>query len=149
MQCVKSIYETNGLKGCYRGLSVHVLREFPSSAVYFAVYELGRRKLNPRGMQDPTREKLACFMSGGLSGVISWTMIMPIDVVKSTFQASPSHKSVLACTREIYKRRGVKAFFTGTATAALRAFPVNAVTFFVYEEFLIFMSKIRMYKSNM
>lgn len=142
-QCIRAIYDTNGIRGCYRGLSLHILREFPSSAAYFAVYELGRRRINPRGSQDPGREKVACFVSGGLAGVCSWTMIMPIDVVKSTFQASYSHQSVLDCVRKIYRLRGVRSFFTGTLTSAIRAFPVNAVTFLVYEEGLLALNRFR------
>ena len=143
-QCVRAIYASDGIRGCYRGLSIHIAREFPSGAAYFAVYELTRRRLNPRGSLEPKKERFANFMGGGLAGVLAWTMIMPIDVVKSTFQANRKYTSVFDCVRTIYRTGGRKAFFTGTGMAALRAFPVNAVTFLIYEECLLILNRIHL-----
>ena len=104
----------------------------PASIAYFSIYESSRSLLIRYNLTD-SRELFASFMAGGTAGVLSWLLIMPFDVVKNTYQAQKS-ASVGACVRLIYAQGGVTGFFTGSAAAALRAFPVNSITFLVYNQ---------------
>ena len=45
-----------------------------------------------------------------------------------------SERSVVAITRSIIAERGVGHLYRGLSACLLRAFPVNAVTFFVYKQ---------------
>ena len=133
VECIRTIYENNGLVGCYRGFHIQAIRDLPASIAYFSIYESSRSLLIHYNLTD-SRELFASFMAGGTAGVLSWLLIMPFDVVKNTYQAQKSSASVGACVRLIYAQGGVTGFFTGSAAAALRAFPVNSITFLVYNQ---------------
>ncbi|KAF9320738.1 hypothetical protein BG000_003203 [Podila horticola] len=47
--------------------------------------------------------------------------------------SSTPYKGMVDCAIRSYRREGMGVFFRGATPALLRAFPVNAVTFFVYE----------------
>jgi hypothetical protein len=60
-------------------------------------------------------------------------------VIKSSVQISPensqSHqRSILYQSKLLYRQGGYRPFFNGMSVTLLRAFPVNAVTFYFYEK---------------
>lgn len=59
-------------------------------------------------------------------------------VIKSSIQttaedARPEEKTIAYQARRLYRLGGLKIFVHGIETAVIRAFPVNAVTFYCYE----------------
>jgi hypothetical protein len=60
-----------------------------------------------------------------------------LDVIKSNIQTQTGHglqdETALACAKRLYQRDGMRAFTRGLWPTLFRAFPVNAVTFTVYE----------------
>jgi len=84
--------------------------------------------------------ELASFIGGGVAGSATWALVYPIDVVKSVIQTAPlnipkEQLSPLYVTMKVLKERGLVAFYRGLGVTVLRAFPVNAATFFFYELF--------------
>jgi solute carrier family 25 carnitine/acylcarnitine transporter 20/29 len=132
--------------GFYQGGWITMIRDAPSYGIYFWVYEGTKRLLDT---QSDDAWKL--LLAGGLAGTISWASIYPIDVVKSRLQMqhvptvkTPGETSSLVslnrpyvsikdCVVRSYKTEGVGVFFRGLGPTLLRGFPVNAVTFYVYE----------------
>ena len=60
-------------------------------------------------------------------------------VIKSAVQtvsetAPAQHRTMVYQAQLLYAQHGIKAFSNGLGTTLLRAFPVNAVTLFVYEK---------------
>ena len=82
--------------------------------------------------------QMAQFMLGGLAGTLCWLSVLPFDVVKSRMQALDGrhYTSLVHCALDSYKKEGAKVFMRGGLAMALRAFPVNGVTFLVYEVLL-------------
>ena len=68
-----------------------------------------------------------------LAGVLSWSSIIYLDVVKSRIQAdclvNPRYKGTLDTFRQCYQEGGIRIFGRGFVVMALRAFPVNGATF--------------------
>lgn len=123
-------------RGLFQGLSATALRDVPSFGLYFASYEGFKRSLRRR--LGPGYDGVASFFAGGLAGMCSWSCVYPIDVVKSIIQASPADRparqvAFLRVARDLYATQGAGAFVRGLDSALLRAFPVNAATFLVYE----------------
>ena len=58
-----------------------------------------------------------------------WTLIFPVDTIKSSLQASSTHTSLPIVIRQLHAKGGVAAFFPGLAPALLRSFPADAATF--------------------
>lgn len=65
-------------------------------------------------------------------------MLDALAVVKSSIQTvaencRPEEKTIAYQTRRLYRLGGLRIFVNGLETAVIRAFPVNAVTFYCYE----------------
>lgn len=130
-----------------------MMRDIPASVVYFAIFEfthdsLMRRRKQGHECGGGVREVVSSLVAGGAAGVISWTLVFPLDIVKSRMQADyqcelyPNgwRQCVADIVREsrggsenesITRTRPWKAFYVGLTPCLLRAFPVNAVTFAV------------------
>ena len=80
------------------------------------------------------------LVSGAAAGAASWSSVYPVDVIKTTQQLAPvgpdgKAKGIVQTARELHASHGSKVFYRGMGTCVLRAIPVNAATFFCYEQF--------------
>lgn len=70
-------------------------------------------------------------------GVASWVLVLPFDVIKSKIIADsltePLYQNTWDCVKKTYWEGGLARFFQGFWLVCLRAFPVNGITFVVYE----------------
>jgi len=93
-EAVRDIFKTNGVTGLYTGFRLHFIRDTFGTALYFLEYDGMRHILgrNLSGVQGPTppwlpiHPSLVPFACGSLSGVTSWALIYPLDVVKTKVQ---------------------------------------------------------------
>jgi solute carrier family 25 carnitine/acylcarnitine transporter 20/29 len=128
--------------GFYQGGVITMIRDAPSYGIYFWAYESMKRVLEVQSGDDAWKLLLA----GGVAGTVSWASIYPIDVVKSRLQMQHNkhnentrllidrpYASIKDCVVKSYKAEGASVFFRGLWPTLIRAFPVNAVTFYVYE----------------
>ncbi|KAF9013909.1 mitochondrial carrier domain-containing protein [Cyathus striatus] len=91
---VKEIYRGNGLAGLYTGFRLHFVRDTAGTALYFLEYDgmrhvLGRSRLGEQGDTPawfPLHSSFVPFFCGSISGVTSWALIYPMDVVKTKVQ---------------------------------------------------------------
>ena len=76
--------------------------------------------------------------AGGIAGFSSWFIGYPIDFLKTKIQTqdldNKVYKGMLDCFRQNVQRYGWKCLTRGLVTVCLRAFPVNAVAFYVEDE---------------
>lgn len=123
-----------------------MIRDSPSYGIYFWVYEGLKRILQVNPSEN---EAWKLLLAGGMAGTVSWASIYPIDVVKSRLQMQKQAKgyneakilltmdqpyaSIRDCFVRSYRTEGLNVFFRGLWPTLLRAFPVNAVTFYMYE----------------
>ncbi|XP_002736823.1 solute carrier family 25 member 45-like [Saccoglossus kowalevskii] len=134
VDCLRSICKSEGIPGCYRGLTIMLMRDVPANGIYFLSYEVLCRKLTSKSGKSPS--PFVVLLAGGLAGALSWAAINPLDVIKSRLQADgvKGHKynSIYHCVVDSYRTSGLRVFWTGLTINCLRGFPVNAVTFLVY-----------------
>lgn len=140
----KGIYRMEGLRGIYRGLTITVLRDAPSYAVYFFTYEYVRELFHPGCRKSGQETCKTMLMAGGLAGVASWMCCYPLDVVKTRLQAqSPSsplkYSGIVDCFQKSVKHEGYSVLYRGLGTAVSRAFVVNGAVFTAYETALRFL----------
>ena len=118
-----------------------LLRDVPAFGTYFCSYEATKRALTNGQSDNETDLKL--MIAGGIAGMCSWTVSMPQDVVKSCVQSQSlegRQLSMMEMARTRMQQEGPQFFFKGFNATMLRAFPVSAVTFLVYEKTMQFMS---------
>jgi solute carrier family 25 (mitochondrial carnitine/acylcarnitine transporter), member 20/29 len=138
LDCIKSIIKTHGIKGAYKGFPITVAREAACFGTYFGVYEyIVNNILIEKGGTKKDVATWKFFLAGGFSGFFFWAPWYPIDAIKSKIQAdslsNPKYFGSLDCVKKTLAAEGVAGLYKGFWTCMLRAFPVNAFTFLVYE----------------
>ncbi|GLE04388.1 hypothetical protein PINS_up015727 [Pythium insidiosum] len=140
IDCGRRLLRRYGFKGLFRGWEMCLFRDVPAFGLYFYSYEVSKAYLTDG---DPERETdLRLLLAGGIAGSTSWFFSQPMDVVKSCVQSQgfQTQKTALQLTKEHVAVEGSQFFLKGFGATMLRAFPVSAVTFLVYEKTMQWMS---------
>ncbi|KAG2383291.1 hypothetical protein C9374_004628 [Naegleria lovaniensis] len=146
-------------KSVNRGFAITTLRE-SGLALYFGSYEATIRLLqsihtrrdnnnHSHPIKPPTWHSL---IGGGIGGLVFWTVMFPIDLIKTRIQidsiqslnttsSTRSYVSSWEMMKRIYLENGVFGFYSGYKSAILRAIIVNAAVFATYEQVKHFMDR--------
>lgn len=138
LDCAKKILQEHGVRGLFRGWWATVWRDTPSSGLYFVSYEIVKEQLSRFSGKCEAPEMLT---AGGFAGTLSWATAYPIDVVKSRVQTLPSgtdlkHLRLHTVVRGIWREEGLHGFTSGLSACLTRAWVVNAITFYLYEQLI-------------
>lgn len=141
VETVKKIYQSQGMKGMYRGSTITLLRESQAYGVWFLTYETLIASIQSyRGYkrrEDITTPEL--LLAGALSGNALWLSSYPLDVIKSNIQSdgfgaeSKYNGKISSATRAIWVANGARGFWKGIVPCLIRAFPCSAGTFAAVE----------------
>lgn len=104
---------------------------------------------------DPFAETRAweTLVAGGVAGVVTWVSIYPLDVVKTRLQTQSvegegqallgeqkgRRKKSVDVAKEIWRKDGLSGFYRGLGICSVRAFVVNAVQWYAYEQIMAFL----------
>ncbi|XP_039258875.1 mitochondrial basic amino acids transporter-like [Styela clava] len=139
IDCIKKIYKSHGMKGCYKGMTLTLMRETPAFGCYFASYDILTSTVL---LVDKTETYqlgtiLKMMLSGGIAGILSWVITYPFDVLKSRLQAdhfeNSKYKGTIDCLKKGIEKEGPRLLYRGLNSTIIRAFPVNAATFAVVQ----------------
>ncbi|CCF56496.1 hypothetical protein KAFR_0B01980 [Kazachstania africana CBS 2517] len=82
-------------------------------------------------------ESNVTFVSGGIAGAVSRTVVSPFERVKILLQVqstrAPYNNGVFKAISQVYKEENVKGLFRGNGLNCIRVFPYSAVQFVVYD----------------
>lgn len=115
-QLIKYVYQTEGLRGFYRGFLAQLLTFGPFNSIGLSLSKLLHDKV-----PDEKRSTLTSFCLNGVAFGAAGVITTPFDVVKTRLQvvaADPkrfSERSILKCVKNVYKKEGPSAFFAGAA----------------------------------
>jgi len=140
-ECVRHLYAVGGARTLFHGTKITVFRDMPAFSICMPTFTDLRRRLTPSNRTDPPLS--VDLVAGGVAGVASWSLTMPLDVIKSRLQSeSPvdpgterraaRYSGVLDCTVRSWRSEGVSVFFRGTMVTCMQAFLTNAVVLVVY-----------------
>ncbi|KAJ2028490.1 hypothetical protein IWW57_002130 [Coemansia sp. S610] len=139
LSVLREIVRRRGPLGMYYGIGLHILRDSSGTAIYFASYETAKETLRRLTGSDTTGP-LTHMLAGGTCGVVSWLLIFPVDLIKSTMQSqvlkpkgAKTFTSSLQCLRDIHSRLGLAGLYRGISVSLIRAFPIHGLNFVVYE----------------
>ncbi|XP_074593019.1 mitochondrial glutathione transporter SLC25A40-like [Brevipalpus obovatus] len=143
-QAVSSLVKQEGIFALYRGLVPTILRDVPFSAVYWAGYELMKRRMN--ASLEPTF--FQSFVSGAVAGSFAAIITLPFDVVKTHRQIEIGEalfapkdssinqkraKSTATIIKNLYQQRGLKSLFAGLSPRLIKVAPACAIMISTYE----------------
>ena len=141
VQCIKDVYKERGFRGFYAGLGPTLVRDLPAFGCYFSLYEITKDMLESKGRSL----WLSSCVAGGFAGCLSWAVVYPIDVIKTTVQTqrgSGPRPGMLNTAAELLRTKGPSVFFRGMSVALMRALPVNCIVFPVYEWTVEFLGNV-------
>lgn len=138
--CLKQMMQHSGIAGVYRGLGPTIVREGHGMGVYFLTYEyIVQKRLEVLGIARDKIPASTSMLAGGLSGLLLWLMIYPIDVVKSYMQTDAIQsqqrrfRTSFDVIRHIQATYGLNGFVRGIVPTLIRAPFANAATFAAFE----------------
>ena len=127
----KAIFAERGWRGFYIGNGTNVLKIAPESAAKFFAYE----RFKVMVAKDPTKlTGLERFTAGALAGVVSQTVIYPLEVTKTRLAVAPpgTYNGIADCVYKIFTREGPKALFRGLGTSISGIVPYAGVDMSVF-----------------
>ncbi|CAL4889047.1 unnamed protein product [Urochloa decumbens] len=141
MDCVKTIYRQNGMKGLYRGMAPSLYGIFPYSGLKFYFYE----KMKSHVPEEHRKDIIAKLGCGSVAGLLGQTITYPLDVVRRQMQvqAFSSSSVVGRGTFEslvmIVKQQGWRQLFSGLSINYLKVVPSVAIGFTVYDSMKVWL----------
>eukprot|EP00929_Paragymnodinium_shiwhaense_P064355 TRINITY_DN32225_c0_g1_i2.p1 TRINITY_DN32225_c0_g1~~TRINITY_DN32225_c0_g1_i2.p1 ORF type:complete len:291 (+),score=37.41 TRINITY_DN32225_c0_g1_i2:65-937(+) len=140
IDCIRSLYRSEGLAGLYRGNLSMMLREGPAFGIYFTTYEATKRACCPELKEGESEPMWVQAVGGATTGAVTWAAVMPIDVISTRIQCLPEHeaadaskRSVINVAKQLWQEGGIRAFYRGLTTAVVRGVVLNSIVFPVYE----------------
>jgi len=151
---VRQIYHTEGVPGFYRGL-VPALFGVSQGALQFMAYERLKVFRSRSGHATLSEDvstgkgrKLGNFdflALSSLSKLFSGCLTYPYQVVRSRLQTYDSHlfyRGPVDAVVRIWAQEGLAGFYKGLGPNLFRVLPSTWVTFLVYENAKVYLSKL-------
>ncbi|NXS57941.1 TPC protein, partial [Brachypteracias leptosomus] len=145
---VLTMYQTEGPRTFYRGLTPTIVAIFPYAGLQFSFYNILQQfsewVMPAEGKKGGNIKNLVC---GSCAGVISKTLTYPFDLVKKRLQVGGfeharaafgqvrTYRGLLDCIRQIMREEGSGGFFKGLSPSLLKAAVSTGLVFFWYELF--------------
>jgi solute carrier family 25 carnitine/acylcarnitine transporter 20/29 len=132
----------------YRGFGACALIEL-SRVIYMPMYVWLKRQLGEGQRGSGPLPLWARVASGAGANLFCWTVIYPVDVIKSRQQAARpggaqqlGDASMLACGRHVVARDGARGLYRGFGFTMLRAGPVAGVLLPFFDLALAFFQRL-------
>ncbi|CCW66721.1 unnamed protein product [Phytomonas sp. Hart1] len=121
MTSARQIIALEGLRGFYRGFRYHLLKDVCFAGTFLGLYDTFKR-LWLRFCNN----SFAAFVPGATAAMITWTLLYPIDTVKTLIQARQEHllSELFTDTRRLYR---------GLGATLIKVGPILGVTMVVYD----------------
>ncbi|XP_047435280.1 mitochondrial glycine transporter B-like isoform X2 [Mugil cephalus] len=132
---LRSVYETEGIRALFSGLTATLLRDAPFSGIYVMFYSQAKKAL-PQEVTSAAYSPLVNFSCGVVAGVMASLVTQPADVVKTHIQVRPTHWSTRDAIRYIHLKHGLRGFFRGAVPRSLRRTLMAAMAWTVYEQLM-------------
>ncbi|XP_020661945.1 mitochondrial thiamine pyrophosphate carrier [Pogona vitticeps] len=153
---VASMYQTEGLRAFYRGLSPTVIAVVPYAGFQFSFYSLLKKLYDwVVPAEEMKTGNVKNFVCGSCAGVLSKTLTYPFDLFKKRLQVGGFEQARAAfgqvrtytgfvdCARHVVQEEGTRGLFKGLSPSLLKAAFSTGFTFFWYELFCGLLSTLK------
>ncbi|CAG9864888.1 unnamed protein product [Phyllotreta striolata] len=139
VQCIRDIYRTEGFRAFYKSFATTLLMNIPFQSLHFIVYEFSQDFLNLKREYNPKSH----VISGGMAGGVAAAATNPFDVCRTLINTQESKEAVglLKAIEIVYRRTGMRGFFSGVSARVLHLAPSTAICWSIYEFFKYFLDE--------
>lgn len=81
----------------------------------------------------PAKQTAQRLLAGGVAGVLSRTMVAPLERLRTIMMASAQPLSMAQCVRSMWQDGGLGGMFKGNMATVLKVLPASAVQFAAYD----------------
>lgn len=128
--CLKHIVQQEGIAGLWAGNVLNTIRIFPQGMVAFSIKD-GLPLLFPESIRHTKTEKC---ISGLLSGIISLSIVYPLDFLRIRMTTSPNvYRNWHQALRTVYQESGFRGLYNGVSYGNLWAGPYYLIQFSSYD----------------
>ncbi|KAF9429562.1 mitochondrial thiamine pyrophosphate transporter [Entomortierella beljakovae] len=167
-QAFQHILHKEGIRGFYKGMSPALMQVVPYMGVMFGSYDTLKQTARwLKAKSDSSSSQVTSIrwfiigledmLCGAISGVVSKTVVYPLDMVRKRLQiqGSEQQKAIMGvinsalpgksniavipttareCMKQIVRQEGYLALYKGLLPGLVKAAPASAVTFLVYAQ---------------
>ena len=127
---INSFEDENGILGFWNGNSIRVINSMPQNSIKFAI--LG--ELRSRFNEGSPLNNFQRLFYGGIAGVLSQTIVFPIDLIHTRITLNPNRYSGLFnAFTSIIKEEGFLSLWRGVTPTILGAIPFESSQYFAYD----------------
>jgi solute carrier family 25 carnitine/acylcarnitine transporter 20/29 len=135
-----SIWPKYGMKGLFRGTAATFLRNTLTTPFFYGFYDLTKKFIETK-YYNSENSLVASALGGSAGGFGIWGILYPLDVIRTNIQLQPLDKKdqytkfsgIYNCGKNIYKNHGLRGLYRGYWPCIVRAVPVNAAVFAVFD----------------
>jgi len=138
-QCGQQIYRRDGFVGFYKGFYANLLKDLTFGCLFLGTYGTLKDKLKKKranrellfgkiNLDSQFNMIAAGTLAGCVSSLISWTILFPVDTLKTAIQSKKGWDLI-----RLKQQAGILSFWTGLSPVILRAVPVSLTSMFSYE----------------
>jgi hypothetical protein len=129
VKAIKKFYNTEGIKGLFKGNSAAIIRVFPFSAIEFYSFEF-YKNVFIRGRADRQNNFFYTLLCGGLTGLNAITLTFPLDVARTrlacvTCNSQVQDVSLRSSLIGLYKSQGIRGLYKGYSITFIVKFYLN------------------------
>jgi len=155
-QATYMVIKNEGIKSLYKGVVPSVISIIPYIGTSFQAHAFFMDYFNRFTNKYPKSQKYLTdgtknFITGGMAGIISKCVTMPMDNIRKVMQINGEivrrYKDVYAieihennstklfsCMRTVYRTEGIRGFYKGLKPSLIKSTYGTALTFFLLEE---------------
>lgn len=138
------IAREKGMTGFFSGLVPTTARQAANSATRFGTYT-ALQQLAEKYHPGQRPSAIATFGMGGVAGLVTVYVTMPLDTVKTRMQsidARKHYRSSFDCVVKLYRTEGVLVFWSGALPRLGRLVLSGGIVFTVYEKTIELMDSL-------
>lgn len=134
-QSIKTIYKEEGITAFWKGHIPAQLLSQIYAIVQFTTYIQFAKYFTKIFKNNKDCQTLSDFFAGSLSGSLSITASMPLDVIRTRMvaQGTPKiYKNIFHATKKIFKKEGYRGFYKGLSASITQTAPFTGLQFLSY-----------------
>ncbi|XP_029374309.1 solute carrier family 25 member 36-A-like isoform X2 [Echeneis naucrates] len=141
-ECVRRVYQTDGLRGFYRGMSASYAG-ISETVIHFVIYEsIKRRLLEAKAPQNMDEEEdvskdpsdfVGMMLAAATSKTCATTVAYPHVIRTRLREEGTKYRSFFQTLTTVPKEEGYRALYRGLTTHLVRQIPNTAIMMCTYE----------------